>query len=365
MQTSKSFQVPFVMQHENNLKLLVSNTSSSFSDDPELHTLKSHVDAYKNQIGTIPQRFKWRQAVKYTNPYENVGNCWGLVKISRAYWKLLEVTTDFGLLFDNVKELNALLLCEGPGGFVEMVQELRAYQNKGLNWTGITLKNTNNDPNLPDFVPVLYSDKERGTIVYGEDGTGDLTHVCNIKSLPRNQQLVTADGGFDVSNDYDSQETQSFHLLFAQSISALYTQSLGGSFVMKMFETDTQAMVDLIYLMAMHYNSVYITKPNTSRPCNSERYLVCKEFRGIDDDKMNTLFHMLNEYNQTTGVVIDRLFTGDASELFKDVMVESNKKYYTRQKEALGAALAYAKRTHWVEKPRDMSCNFMKMYYGC
>ena len=124
-------------------------------------------------------------------------------------------------------------------------------------------------------------------------------------------------------------------------------------------------MVDLIYLMAMHYNSVYITKPNTSRPCNSERYLVCKEFRGIDDDKLNTLFHMLDEYNKTTGVVVDRLFTGDVSELFRDIMVESNKRFYTRQKEALGAALAYAKRTHWVERPRDMSCNFMKMYYGC
>lgn len=44
----------------------------------------------------------------------------------------------------------------------------------------------------------------------------------------------------------------------------------------KFFDTLTPFTVGLIYLMYLSFDLVAIHKPNTSRPANSERYLVCK-----------------------------------------------------------------------------------------
>ena len=140
---------------------------------------------------------------------------------------------------------------------------------------------------------------------------------------------------------------------------------------MKIFETDTNAMVDLMYLLGSHYMSVFVTKPKTSRPCNSERYLVCKDFRGISDERLNELFTALDNYNkivqENPNVVINGLFTIPKIEgrplMFREIIAENNKKYYKGQCEALEVALAFAKNTRRVEKPRDMSYKWMKKYY--
>ena len=36
--------------------------------------------------------------------------------------------------------------------------------------------------------------------------------------------------------------------------------------------------IDILYILSTFYKSVYITKPNTSRYANSEKYIVCKHF---------------------------------------------------------------------------------------
>ena len=36
--------------------------------------------------------------------------------------------------------------------------------------------------------------------------------------------------------------------------------------------------IDLLYLLSSFYEKVYITKPQTSRSANSEKYIVCKRF---------------------------------------------------------------------------------------
>lgn len=49
-----------------------------------------------------------------------------------------------------------------------------------------------------------------------------------------------------------------------------------GHFVVKLFDLFTPFSVSLIYLMYKCFQQICICKPNTSRPANSERYLVCK-----------------------------------------------------------------------------------------
>ena len=90
--------------------------------------------------------------------------------------------------------------------------------------------------------------------------------------------LITADGGFDFSLDYNNQESNIIKLLFAQVAYAICMQKRGGVFILKIFDSFMQSTIDIIYLLASCYEKIYITKPQTSRYANSEKYIVCKNF---------------------------------------------------------------------------------------
>ena len=51
-----------------------------------------------------------------------------------------------------------------------------------------------------------------------------------------------------------------------------------GKFILKIFDSFMQHTIDLIAILSSFYEQVYITKPNTSRYANSEKYIVCIGF---------------------------------------------------------------------------------------
>ena len=53
----------------------------------------------------------------------------------------------------------------------------------------------------------------------------------------------------------------------------------GGDFVTKLFNLLTPFSAGLVYLMYRCFEEVCIFTPNSSRPGNSERYLICKKKR--------------------------------------------------------------------------------------
>jgi len=58
-------------------------------------------------------------------------------------------------------------------------------------------------------------------------------------------------------------------------------QKKGGSFVLKVFDTYTSTMTEIIYLLTYLYEEVIFIKPTMSRPANSEKYLVCMRFKQV------------------------------------------------------------------------------------
>ena len=117
----------------------------------------------------------------------------------------------------------------------------------------------------------------------GADGTGNLYSPENLdhcgEVYKNSIDFITADGGFDFSVDFNKQELLAMKLIFAEVIYALVMQKPGGTFVIKMFDTFLKGTIDIIFLLGCFYESVHITKPNTSRIANSERYLVCSNFK--------------------------------------------------------------------------------------
>ena len=91
--------------------------------------------------------------------------------------------------------------------------------------------------------------------------------------------IITADGGFDFSIDFNKQETLAVRLILTQVLYAITLQSRNGTFILKMFDLFYKPSVEIIYLLSCLYNKVFIIKPNTSRYANSEKYIVCLNFK--------------------------------------------------------------------------------------
>ena len=58
-------------------------------------------------------------------------------------------------------------------------------------------------------------------------------------------------------------------------------------FVCKMFDTFSMPSIKLLYFICCFYDEVYLNKPLTSRPANSEKYIIAKNFKGVNQNYLN------------------------------------------------------------------------------
>ena len=116
----------------------------------------------------------------------------------------------------------------------------------------------------------------------GVDNTGNILRLCNfvgcVEKYGNSMDFITADGGFDFSFDFNSQESHIIRLLFAQIAFAICMQKKGGTFILKVFDCFMLHTLDILYLLSSFYENTYLCKPETSRYANSEKYIVCKNF---------------------------------------------------------------------------------------
>ena len=131
-------------------------------------------------------------------------------------------------------------------------------------------------------------DRKRFTIDYGVAGDGDLYNTANIRSfaaltrkkLGTGVDLAVADGGFDFQGSENEQEVLIARLLLCQAATAVLSLAPSGSFVMKIFDVTRLITVQVLQLLADMFETMGVFKPISSRPGNSERYVVCRGFRG-------------------------------------------------------------------------------------
>jgi hypothetical protein len=189
-------------------------------------------------------------------------------------------------------------LAEGPGGFIEAIITLR--NNKGDTYTGMTLQD-NTDVNVPAWKKSELFLKTNGNVIIenGITGTGNILSVENFvyccQKYKSSMMFITGDGGFDFSDNFNEQEQKISHLLFAQIVYALCLQKRGGVFILKIFDFFMSYTVDLLYILSSFYEKVYLTKPDTSRHANSEKYLVCVGFLYDDCFYYPTLLNTFNK----------------------------------------------------------------------
>lgn len=295
-----------------NPELLLDISENVVNQDFDLD-IYNLIKKYKNEIDNIHNSKIWDFCKKLSNRFEmihinNKGKIHNLGianydPISRSYFKMWEIIKDLNLINFNCSKLNIVCLAEGPGGFVECICNMRKkYSNVTQdNITCMTLRSYKNIVPGWNKSGKIFRENKGLKIFYGKDDTGDLYKSENIAALRKlvnnkKSDIVTADGGFDFSTDYNHQEQLSLRLLFVESVSALCCLKKGGHFVLKIFDIHTTLTVKLLYFLSIFFKNVYITKPFTSRPANSEKYVVCKNFTGIDDKYLDDLLYLVSEW---------------------------------------------------------------------
>ena len=310
-------------------------------------TLCKYLNNVKAEIDS--RQIEWDKYKKYTNPYEFIHSiipnskqavC-RLKPLSRSFYKMVEICNLLFLLDYLPDKCSTFHLAEGPGGFIEAMQSMRA--NRDDLYYGMTLID-DSDQSIPGWKKSkAFLTKNPNVIIEkGIDGTGDLMSADNLRDCftryNGSMDLITADGGFDFSVDFNHQEKVSGKLVFCQIAFAIAMQKKNGNFIIKFFDTFTQMSLDLLFILSNVYDQVYFVKPNTSRYANSEKYIVCKGFRLENSEELVKRLHSVFKTFPVEGNM-KRILSIDIPYIFTSRVEEYNAIFGQQQIESITSTL--------------------------
>lgn len=339
----------------------------------------------KQQIEPLEQDHKWENLKKRTNLYELIytqesSDCPAPVSLfkplSRSFFKMIEllhISKFFERLPKQTQRLRSAHVAEGPGGFIEAFFH-RADSNRLTvqRSLAMTLKPVNHHiPGWRRSHQFLHKHPEV-KIHYGADGTGDIfveENQTSFVELCGNQRvhLFTGDGGFDFSVDYENQEKTVFPLLVASALIGVQVLLPDGMFVLKLFDCFSESTHYLIRLITLFFREWTLYKPAASRPCNSERYLICSGFRQTHQPFLIECLRRLQKAQSTEAPYPVPGTFAFFTEKEKEFMLQHIDYYHKHQIEILKATIALhsvsSKEFNWNPhyKQSIQWCNFFRI----
>lgn len=311
--------------------------------DPKI---EQEISNLKSMLNTVDEKhFLWARSK--CNPFEEIGRS---IFINRSAVKIANLDAILDFMFTEPRDENSDLMlknetlcfadcCAGPGGFSQYILWRKKMHAKGF---GFTLRNQNDF----EFNQFLDGSTNSYNAYYGIKGDGNIFDPENITSLKKyvlsktygsGVHFMMADGGFHVGKE-NSQEIAFKQLYICQCLTGLQLVRENGSLVVKFFDVVNKYSVGLLYLMYKCFKHLVIIKPNTSRPANSERYVVFKHKRANTDAIQNYLFDVVKKmwYNSADVVlelVPNEMLIRDPN--FVNYIIESNNDIGRNQVNAL------------------------------
>lgn len=321
----------------------------------------------KEEIERLDAINEWEFLKRSSNPYELVfsqsqdsrimSSLSSLRPLSRSFFKMVEILDVLNFFKRHTHALRKNVIrsahvCEGPGGFIESLLYLsRRHSVTVDNSWAMTLKPTKT--NIPGWKRAYHFLRKSPMvhIEYGADDTGDIMVPANQLSFLEKTRgkcnIFTADGGFDFSEHYGTQEEEVFPLLVSSSLIGLQTMVKGGDFVLKVFDTELDSTRDLLAILAYCFDEWTLYKPSLSRPCNAEKYFLGRRCRFVPTWIMNLLSELRNNC-KNTDQHLNKIFDKIPENVLNDINF-LKKEYLDQQIAALNYTLLH--KEEWESNP--------------
>jgi len=273
-----------------------------------LHNIAMNLNKIKRAIDTRYFK-KWQYITYQLDNYKSLGEYvskkYDLLndkkqKVSNAFLKIYEIMMTYELISKDDINLKSFHFCEAPGMFIIGLNHyLQTKTNiKNWEWYGNSLTLDANKTALSDIHGLIKANTNKWLI--GPELSGDIRSLTNInyfKFILGEVDFITSDCGIcldsSLLNKYEEMISETD---FAQFINMINLLKVGGTGITKSFiPLELPSNVCLIYMMTQLFEEVYLSKPITSRPQNSEVYLVGKKFLGIKSDLLNDLKSLLDK----------------------------------------------------------------------
>lgn len=321
----------------NNYKL--PNPNNMFSENTwsidDLQKTKIKLNEIKNTLSDYNPA-EWRNHTRKTNIAEHIR--WRLKKdvdpelFTQAWCKFFEIASTFPLIPEEVndtKQLKTIHLCEAPGAFVTSLNHWLKTNMPYIkwNWRATTLNPYYEGNSLCSMINddrfILHT---LDCWYFGTDNTGDIMNIKNLDTLIDLEKdnidkimLITADGSVDCMDMPGEQEIIVSHLHFCEVVTALHLLSTNGTLLLKIFTFFECQTISLMYFLTCCFKKIIIKKPATSKPGNSEIYLICLSFRGQEEIK--PYLNILKKYYET-GITLAMIRKNDIPHSFIEQIIE-------------------------------------------
>lgn len=258
----------------------------------KLNRHKSKLDTIK--IETIKNVMK--SLDKYYSLHKILKRKYNAQIVTNAWLKCYELINEFNLLGTVDDHITIFLNAELPGSFICAINHyLKTNTSIEYDWYANSLMDPDDNTNkigLSDRYGIFKMNKEHWVMgqknIVNKNHNGDVTDINVIDLIedyvltkyPNGIFLYTSDIGVDVSHDYRNQEELNSLANLGQILLGLKLLGVNGNMIIKQYTYFTDFTLSIIVILTMVFDYVYISKPLTSKPTNSELYIICKGYRG-------------------------------------------------------------------------------------
>jgi len=296
-----------------------------------LTSAKSQLDAYN-----ITSWFKHTNfTYLYAELTKSLRKQFEIELCTTAWIKMWEMLHHF-LPRPTTPKFKALFLCEAPGSFITCTHHfLQSRYGIDLEWSALTLADQDNtlfDTYFSRWTPNNWS--------FGFDGTGNIMHPDNIRDLWEQPKvnLVTADGSVSCRHDPNNQELIVTPIKFAEIAAGLGCLQMGGIMIIKFFTVFEPQTICQLWLLASVFETFTLFKPVTSKPGNSEIYVVGRNFQGLDQKYLQKMLRQR---------ATDPLFNPEVvPESFRQFLLTSLRQIVTQQVAVINRNIDYYRHKH-------------------
>jgi cap2 methyltransferase len=308
---------------------------------PELLAIKQKLNATKRRIDPITNnprlREKYDKLVDMTRAHDALRGKGGvLVKeygaeiVTNAWLKMYEMMPFLHPMLSKLqktkgsKQFHSFHIAEAPGNFMLAINHKLKTEYSSVEWEWLAnsyrelyasrASRENESGYLPDQYGLIAQYPDRW--VFGADCDGDITSPANIISFAQTirsspymnglLQFITSDVKYVPQDvNFDEEERINLPVHLGHMICSLVALSKGGTMILKQFTLFEGPSIAMLYLMACCFKQLRIVKPETSRPGNSEIYVVGVDYKKnlstLQIDKLMNIMNYVRFLNTESG----------------------------------------------------------------